>query len=107
MVTICQDMLLPPGPILGGREERRIWGLAAGDGFASLKAPKGEGAEPGSCRIGETGLCHPWCLDEMLGKPNLCFSSQSEGCACPRWLCHCPGTAETAESTERPGLHSF
>ena len=48
MVTTSQDTPLPPGPIPGGHGERRIWGLAAGGGFASLQAPKGERAQPGS-----------------------------------------------------------
>ena len=82
MVMTSQDTLLPPGPILSGHGERRIWGLAAGGGFASLQAPKGEGAQPGSWRMGETRLCHPWCWDKMLGKPNL-TDSPAEAKAAP------------------------
>lgn len=58
MVTTSQDTPLPPSPIPGGCGERRIWGSAAGGGFASLQAPKGEGAHPGSCRMGETCAIH-------------------------------------------------
>lgn len=96
-VTTSQDMPLPPSPICGGRGERRIWGLAAGVRFASLQAPKGEGAQPGSCRMGETRLCQPWCWDEMLGKPKLAASpaevkaisargGSATALAQPRWL---------------------
>jgi len=74
IVTTSQDTLLPPSPIPGRCGERKIWGLAAAGQFASLQAPKGKQAQPVSCRMGETRLCHPRCCDEMLGNPNLSAS---------------------------------
>lgn len=71
VVTTSQDTLLPPCPIPGGCGERKIRGLAAQGGFASLQAPKGEGAQPHSFSVGETGLCHLRCWEKMLERPSL------------------------------------
>lgn len=69
-VTASLDMALPPSPIPGQKGERRMRELTAGGRFASLQAPKGEGARAGSRRTDESGLCHPQhSTDMMLGKP--------------------------------------
>lgn len=61
-----------PTPSLGGHG-KRICELTAGGRFASLQAPKEEGAQPGSCRMGKSGLCHPQQWTIMLGTPLSLF----------------------------------